>query len=126
MIKLASPILIIFLFVIIYSVVKGLNEAQRNKTKWQKMQEKRSQQVPNIKPLHEENLTFDKEVVSGERQKNDYVKPDVFKTPIKAKESPKKNSCVKEEINQELLFTEDNLLHAIILKEILDPPKALR
>jgi hypothetical protein len=126
-------LLILIIFFIIGPIIRGLFEAKTKRKQW----EKRTKQNINI-PVQPKQYKFtekEHEVIPrkySDVNAQDIVKPRLSRDTSTPDRQPITSNTAQtshypvEQHPVEQLFTADSFYKAIILKEILDPPKSLQ
>jgi len=137
-----DTLVIFIIFFIIGPLIKGLMESNKKRRDWQQRQEMRKDIRPQIKetepvqqrpaPVYEYPV-FDEATVTAAETKDaenvqTHFRHSVRETGTKEAlrhEELKNVSASDEVIDLEHIFTRNNLLGGIILKEVLEPPRSV-
>lgn len=137
-----DTLVIFFIFFVIGPIIKGLLESNKKRRAWQQRQEMRkdkSLEIKKIEPVQPrpapvfEYPAFDEASITAKEAKDAENMQTHFKQDMREAATKKtsyheelKNVSISEaDIDLEHIFTKNNLLGGIILKEVLEPPKGV-
>lgn len=134
-----DALVIFIIFSIIWPLIKGLMESNKKRRDWQKRQEIRKDIRPETKkpepaqsrpaPVYG-HPTVDEAIVTAEETKyaenvQTHLGHGARETGTRETKELKNVSAADEVIDLEHIFTKNNLLGGIILKEVLEPPRSV-